>query len=56
MEQGSKSFNFDDDSVRVTTAASTTTCYTFKGIWSYQVYDNLWYFLPTAAGTTQTCP
>jgi len=56
MQQGTKTFTFDDDIFRVTAAASTTTCYSFTGIWSYQVYNDAWYFLPTQAGTTTTCP
>lgn len=58
MQQGGASgptFKFDDDSYRITSPAGT--CYSsITGIWSYQVYDNAWYFLPTAAGTTTTCP
>ncbi len=58
MQQGGASgptFKFDDDSFQITSPAGT--CYSsIKGIWSYQVYDNAWYFLPTAAGTTTTCP
>lgn len=57
MLDGSTSFKFDDDALRTTDAVNT--CYaTIVGIWSYQVYDNAWYFLPTQAGMTAggNCP
>lgn len=58
MQQGGENgptFKFDDDSFRITSPADT--CYSsITGIWSYQVYDNAWYFLPTAAGVTTACP
>jgi hypothetical protein len=54
MEQGSTTFKYDDDIFRIAEGASgdpVGTCYSsITGIWSYQVYDNVWYFLPVAAG------
>jgi hypothetical protein len=57
MKQNGTSFKFDDDAFRIT-GATVGTCYaSITGVWSYQVYDNAWYFLPTAQGTTGgTCP
>jgi hypothetical protein len=52
-------FKYDDDIFRIAAGDVVGTCYaSITGIWSYQVYDNAWYFLPIAAGTTAggSCP
>ncbi len=51
---GGLPFKFDDDLYRIietgTGAVAADTCIdVIDGIWSYQVYDNAWYFLPISA-------
>jgi hypothetical protein len=53
MSDGVTTFKFDDDLYRIietgTGAVAAETCIdAINGIWSYHVYDNAWYFLPTA--------
>jgi hypothetical protein len=56
MSQGGAAFETDDDVFL--DADAVNTCYsTIKGIWTYQVFDNVYAFLPLAAGTAGgTCP
>jgi hypothetical protein len=57
MTQGTEVFKFDDAIHRLADAGTLDTCYaTITGVWSYNVYDDFWVFLPHAAATKVTCP
>jgi hypothetical protein len=59
---GTIDFKFDDDVFQLPeggTGLAAGTCFSnITGFWSYQVYDNAWYFLPTNSYSTTggTCP
>lgn len=60
FQQGATTFTYDDDIFRIPEGMGghpADTCFaSVTGIWSYDVYGNRWYFLPTADGTgTGTC-
>jgi hypothetical protein len=60
LKQGTTEFTYDDNIFQIPEdgAHDVSTCYaSISGIWSYNVYDNVFYFLPTADGTTGgSCP
>lgn len=57
LKQGTTTFLSDDDVFRLP-AAELNKCYaSITGLWTYQVFDNTYGFLPLAVGTgTGTCP
>ena len=56
MSSGGTTFKTDDDIFLV--ASAVNTCFlTITGVWTYMPYDNVYGFLPLAAGTgTGVCP
>ena len=57
LQQGATSFLFDDDAF-VLPNEELNKCYaSITGLWTYQVFDNAYGFLPLAVGAgTGTCP
>jgi len=53
LQQGTTTFLSDDDIFLIPATDAVGTCYTtITGIWTYQVHNNGYAFLPIAAGTT----
>ncbi|MEJ7601090.1 MAG: hypothetical protein WKG01_24515 [Kofleriaceae bacterium] len=52
--QGATTFLIDDDALRLE-AGDLNKCFTFTGLWTYQVFDNKYGLLPTTK-TVTPCP
>jgi hypothetical protein len=55
LQQGATTFISDDDVLRLQ-AADVTKCFDMTGIWSYNIFENAYAFLPITKDMEVTCP
>jgi hypothetical protein len=55
LQQGATTFASDDDILRLL-AADVNKCFTITGLWSYNVFDDVYALLPISKTETTPCP